>query len=238
MDAVGTVKFVDLTQAAGPFRLGRHQLHDPASRDFPATMLLPDHARPPQRTVMHAQHLPPFNQGRIGSCTANAALGVLSSGIFWRGHTYTETDALALYELETRIDNRQIPGAYPPDDTGSTGLWSMKALRQQGVIHSYHHAFATKTVLQLLEYYPVSVGVPWYQSMFDPDPQHRILVDPGSGVAGGHQVALVGIDVEQKLVRVRNSWGTWGDGGYAWLSWTDLAVLLSDGGDAVVPVQL
>jgi hypothetical protein len=235
---MGAVTFVDQTQTAGSFRLGRHQLHDQESRDFPAVMLLPDRSRPPQRTVMHEQHLPPLDQGQVGSCTANAALGVLCSGIFWRGIPYTEADALALYELETRIDNHQIPGMYPPDDTGSTGLWSMKALRQKGIVHSYHHAFATRTVLQLLEYYPVSVGVPWYNSMFDPDPQHRIPTDPSSGVAGGHQVALVGIDVETKLVRVRNSWGTaWGDGGYAWLSWTDLAVLLSDGGDAVVPVQ-
>jgi len=232
---VATFQLLD--QVGGAFRLGRHQLHDPMSRGFPASALLPDPARVPA-TVMHEQHVPPFDQGRLGSCTANAALGLLVSGIFWRGHAYTEADAVLLYEFETSIDNRQIPGRYPPTDTGSTGLWSMKALRKQGVIHSYHHAFSLATVLQLVEYYPVSIGILWYHSMFTVDDRHQILVDPYSGVAGGHQVALVGIDVENELVKVRNSWGTgWGDGGYAWLTWPDLAMLLRDGGDAVVPVQ-
>lgn len=225
-----------MTQISGPGRLGRHRLHDPRSRDFPAEALLPDASKAPV-TVMHTQHVGPFDQGQIGSCTANAALGLLVTEPFWRGHSYAESDALSLYKLETLLDNRQIPGSYPPDDTGSTGLWSMKALKVRGLISSYHHAFSPRTVLQLLELYPVSIGIPWYQSMFEPDLQHMINVVPQSGIAGGHQVVLVGQDAEQQLVRVRNSWGTsWGDGGYAWLRWADLATLLHAGGDAVVPV--
>jgi len=220
-----------------PFRLGRHRIHDPASRDFPADALIADATRPPTTSVQHTQHLPVFDQGKVGSCTANAALGVLQSGSLWEGEFYTEQDAVNLYELETRLDNHQIPGSYPPDDTGSTGLWSMKALHKLGVIKSYRWAFSTHTVLRLLEQTAVSVGVPWLNSMFDTAPDGVIVVDQRSGVAGGHQVALVGIDVARQLVRVRNSWGTsWGEGGYAWLGWADLNTLLQHGGDAVVPV--
>jgi C1A family cysteine protease len=39
-------------------------------------------------------------------------------------------------------------------------------------------------------------------------------------VVGGHAVLLVGYDLNSRLWRVRNSWGTgWGEGGYAWLPW-------------------
>jgi hypothetical protein len=228
-----------LPEQPGVYRLGRHRLHDPRSRDYDAVTLLGEYglAVLPTTEVMHVQHEPPWNQGRIGSCTANAALGCLVSGPNWRGHAVDEGDATRLYMRETRLDDHQIPGEWPPDDTGSTGLWSMQALRQQGLITGYRHCFSVNTVLAVLAHYPVSIGIPWYQSMFAPGTDAVIEVDYGSPVAGGHQVALVGLDPARKLVRVRNSWGTgWGDGGYAWLRWSDLQTLLHLGGDAVVPV--
>jgi C1A family cysteine protease len=39
-------------------------------------------------------------------------------------------------------------------------------------------------------------------------------------VVGGHALLLVGFDLEARVWRVRNSWGTgWGESGYAWLPW-------------------
>ena len=101
-----------LDQVGGAFRLGRHQLHDPMSRGFPASALLPDPARVPA-TVMHEQHVPPFDQGRLGSCTANAALGLLVSGIFWRGHAYTEADAVLTESSSTSSKPASTTGRSP-----------------------------------------------------------------------------------------------------------------------------
>lgn len=187
---------------------------------------------------MHAEREPVFNQGNLGSCTANAALGCLVTDPFYRPTFQpTEADAVTLYEAETRIDDSLIPGRYPPDDTGSTGPWSMTALQQQGRIKTYRASRHAFDVLGMLMDGPVSIGVTWFRSMFDVDPAGAIHAVPSSGVAGGHQVCLVGVDVAGQRVRIRNSWGeAWGQQGHAWLSWGDLHALMAGGGDAVQPV--
>lgn len=219
----------------GP-QLGRHVLHDRRSREFDAADLIV--GAPHIATVLHEAHTGVWDQGHVGSCTANAALGVLMCDPFWKaGWRFTEADALSLYEAETRLDNKLIPGQYPPTDTGSTGLWSMKALKARGLITGYRWCFSLKTALQILMHSPVSTGVPWYQSMFDVDSRGFIHVDAYSPIEGGHQVAVVGVDVEKQAVRIRNSWGTaWGEDGHCWLSWGDWNMLLKQHGDVVVPV--
>lgn len=226
--------FQQLDQTVGPYRLGRHVLHDPRSKDFDARAI----TRPrPLVTTLHAARTPPWDQGDIGSCTANAALGCLVTSPNHCQRTLDEDDARTLYRAETRLDDTQIPGHWEPDDTGSTGLWSMKALHQAGLIKSYHHAFRLSTVLHLLLDRPVSTGITWYESMFDVDDTGTIQVDFSSRVAGGHQVCLVGLDIQREAVWVRNSWGVqWGEGGYAWLEWDDYDRLLMEDGDAVCPV--
>ena len=227
--------FQQLEQTSGPYRLGRHVLHDPRSRAYDALEL----ARPRPLVATHHQSVvPPWDQGQIGSCTANAALGALMTDpLHQPTWNFDETDAQNLYREETRLDDSQIPGHWEPDDTGSTGLWSMKALKAAGFISGYRHAFRFSTVLHLLLDRPVSTGTVWYRSMFDVDKDGVIQVDPSSGVAGGHQYLVVAIDPDRKRNLIRNSWGTgWALGGYAWLNWDDQDALLADQGDAVVPV--
>lgn len=229
-----------------PFSLGRHQLHDPRSRDWDAIALLDADqvsdagtAKPRGISITHQCHAAPWNQGKIGSCTANAALGVLMTDPLWHaGWSFVERDAQQLYTEETKLDDSQIPGHWPPTDTGSTGLWSMQALKARGLISSYRHAFGLNAAIATLENQPISIGVPWYQSMFTPDSGTALLtVDESSGLAGGHQVAVIGVDADQHEVLLRNSWGPrWGNGGYAKLSFDGLDQLLNQGGDVVTPV--
>jgi len=216
-----------------PYRLGRHQVHDA----LPAHLAAVEDLFSPIRSASHAEAQPCFDQGQIGSCTANAALGTLVTEPFAvAGRTFTEADAVALYTLETQLDDSQIPGQYPPDDTGSSGAWSMQALQRKGLIRSYRHTTSVHTALRMLARGPISIGVPWYQSMFQVGPDNRIVVNPASGLAGGHQVCVVAVDAEAQTVRIRNSWGTgWADQGHALLSWADLETLFAQGGDAVQP---
>ncbi len=228
------IYFHQHARADTPFPLARHVLHDDLSRDFDAATVV---AGEPIRTVMHERMCTAWDQGSTGSCTAHAALGVLMTAPFHLdGWCFGEDDATRLYKLETRIDNRQIPGVFPPDDTGSTGLWSMKALKRMGLIKGYRWAFSIHTATQMVMRGPVSVGISWYNSMFEPD-DGALHVDPHSGVAGGHQVEVSGYDTDRAAFWVWNSWGTgWGINGGAWLSRDALAYLLQQRGDVVAPV--
>jgi hypothetical protein len=220
-----------------PYRLGRHQVPVAFDPDKDARHVSGLWFKAVRYTSW-TEYLPSFDQGNLGSCTANAALGCLVTEPFGAaGVNLTETDAVKLYELETRIDDSQIPGEYPPNDTGSTGAWSMQALIKEGKIKDYIHTRSFGLALRMLNNGPISIGVTWYESMFTPDTYNVIDVDPTSQVAGGHQICIVGNDVKNQQIRVRNSWGTdWGDNGHAWLTWESFDYLLDQGGDVVQPV--
>lgn len=223
---MGTVK---IYEAADP-RLGRHVVHDDKSWGYRVQM-----SRPVLHSVDHERHNPIWDQGNVGSCTANALLGVLVTGPFYvKGRDFTEADAQAVYHEETQIDDRQIPGRWPPDDTGSAGIYSMKVARKHKWIKLYRHIFATETVLGTLVTRPVSVGIPWYQEMFDPDKDG--FVEAKGRIVGGHQICVDGINPDKEWVRFANSWGNdWGREGWGFMSFDTLDTLLKNYGDAVVP---
>jgi hypothetical protein len=217
-----------------PFRLGRHQVHDALVAELEAVVDLQD----PVRSVSHQEFLPVFDQGNLGSCTANAALGTLVTDPFGKpGVAFTETDAVQLYREETRLDDSQIPGHYEPDDTGSTGAWSMMALQRRGLIRTWHHTRKASVALRLLNKGSFSFGTPWFPSMFAPDANGRLLVNTSVEAVGGHQICVVANDTSSNLIKIRNSWGpSWGQDGHCFLRWDDFATLLKLGGDVVQPV--
>lgn len=234
--------------------LGRHVNHDPRSLAFPVGVL----PKSAIQSVEWTRRAPIFDQGQLGSCTGNAATGLLgtdcvsnpgttnveisdagaaaSHGHFTAGvHAVDEAFAVALYSLATDID--PYAGQYPPTDTGSDGLSVTKALKLLGLVTSYKHAFTQQALDSALQSGPVIIGIEWLNSMFSPDGNGLIPVDENSGVAGGHELEVVGLDVANGLYRLANSWGTgWGADGYGYLTRADMAYLLSQQGDVTVPV--
>lgn len=224
-------------------RLGRHIVHDSRSWAYRLPEIV--EGLPVPQVVHHDSEIPVLDQGQVGSCTANALLGVLGTvpyadklavrGVQVSG--WDEALALSVYHDETAIDDREIPGVYPPDDTGSAGIYSMQVAQARGWITSYHHAFSLSAMQHALVTGPVSLGIPWLNSMFEPHNDGTLKVDFSSGIAGGHQVAIVGYDLKHSFVELRNSWGTsWGLQGYARLPINGLSGLLRNGGDVVQPV--
>lgn len=235
------------------FSLGRHVEHDPRSLGF-AFGVLPKSAI---KSVDWRRRAPIFDQGQLGSCTGNAAAGLLgtdstaatgattvtvtaagaaaSRGIFAAGdYAVDEQLAVDLYELATRLDS--ISGQYPPTDTGSSGLGVAKALQALGLATGYSHGFSLQALQSALQSGPVLIGIPWLNSMFNPGADGVIPVDRSSGVAGGHELCLSAYDQTAARYRVDNSWGTsWGAAGSGWLAEADLAWLLSQQGDVTVP---
>jgi len=208
-------------------RLARHVEHDERSRNYPARTA-------PLRTVHHRHYGRVLDQGSTGSCTGNALVDCLmTTPLHKTGRVLTEGDAVKVYSLATQLDS--IPGQYPPTDTGSSGLSACKAAVKLGLISGYRHAFGLDDCLAALVLSPVMIGINWYESMFTPDADGLLTVS--GKVAGGHEVALVGLDVRKRLVTVQNSWGpSWGKHGRAYLSFDDLGRLLAEQGDVTVPV--
>ena len=209
-------------------RLGRHIVHDPRSRNFPATVA------PQVKSVTHNATGLPLDQGKIGSCTANALCGAVNSAPDFHGGTpRTEKDAVSLYELETRLEGQP----YPPNDPGGSGLEVCKAAKQLGWISSYTHAFGVQQALLALVVRPVITGISWYTSFDTPDANGMVAIASGATVRGGHEIVADAIDAENKLVWFWNSWGTsWGKGGRFCMSFDTWDQLLKERGDVTVPM--
>jgi hypothetical protein len=222
-------------------RLGRHVEHDPRSLDY-SHGVLPKSAI---ETVDWIRRAPIFDQGNLGSCTGNAAAGLLATDSATRagltsatiGGSVVPVDenlAVHVYELATQLDS--IKGTYPPDDTGSSGLGAAKALKKLGLATSYSHAFSLDALKSALQAGPVMVGTVWLESMFDVDAEGYVQVDRKSAVAGGHEYVVSAWDAVKKRFRIDNSWGAaWGVNGSTWIHEADMQWLLSQQGDVTVP---
>jgi hypothetical protein len=214
------------------FPWGRHVEHDPASRSF----ALADHPEVPTGDVVWRRWSPILSQ-RIGSCTGNAMAGLLacepfsSRALVEASTRFDEAFAESLYSDATRLDN--VPGSWPPNDTGSTGLAVCKAARRRHLITSYGWAFSTRGLLHALQHGPVLLGMAWHEAMNDPDEYG--VVRPAGRVLGGHEVLCRGVRAGNLVCD--NSWGpTWGPIGGSFLipvaAWD---VLLHEQADVAVP---
>lgn len=212
--------------------LGRHVCHDERSRAYPAK------GAATLRTVFHPRGVPIFNQGELGSCTGNASVGAMSTAPYnLKGDEHM---AVEIYSAATRIDS--IRGVYPPNDTGSSGLAVAKALKNEGLLKGYSHAFGINHVLSALMLSPMWVGMAWLTGCDNPDASG--LVRYQGQVRGGHEIEALGFEAETGRVWFANSWGPWGaplphglsaSAGYFAMTVTDLALALSDHGDATIP---
>jgi len=233
--------------------LGRHVEHDPRSLAYGVPVL----PRSALQSVAWTRRVPVLDQGQLGSCTGNAGTGALgtdsaartastsvtisvagaaaSHGCFTAGdHALDEAFAVSLYSLATVLDG--VPGQYPPDDTGSSGLGVAKALKALGLAAGYSHAFSLQALASALQSGPVIIGIPWLNSMFNPAADGRIPVDQASGVAGGHEIEIAAYDAGANEYWITNSWGSsWGLAGRGYLTAADLQWLLSQQGDVTVP---
>lgn len=215
-------------------RLGRHIEHDPRSRNFAyeATVatLVP---------VEHKRHGGIFNQGQLGSCTGNAACGAKNTEPLYHAgstHLIVEAGAVDIYSLATRLDGLS-DGYWPPHDTGSSGLAVSKAMKQEGMIGSYQHAFDMDAALAALQAGPVITGVNWYEGFDTPDANG--LVKISGQIRGGHELVARGYqpaaNPDDALIKLDNSWGTsWGlNGSFFWTVAT-WRTLLSEQGDVTI----
>jgi hypothetical protein len=227
--------------------LGRHVHHDPRSRRFSYTRGAADSYRPP--AVSHQRHIPIFDQSyrELGSCTADAGLGLLGTGPYWAALTavgggteptgagtypFTEDGVIALYENITAND--PFEGAYPPEDTGSDGLSMAQALQRARIIPGYQHTFTLGDALRALANFPLGMGTVWTDNMFYPSASGLVRYR-GESPVGGHEWIADEYVPGRDWVGGTTSWGTgFGVGGRFYLTTTDFGRLLAADGDVIV----
>ena len=221
---------------ARSYGLGRLIEHDPRSLAYEVPMLLP---RP--EPVLWPRYGPVLDQGNLGACTGFAMAAWLQCApgcsAPLQASAFGPDLARSLYSRATELD--RFPGQWPPDDTGSSGLAVAKAAKRLGLIAAYRWAFSWSGLLHALQVGPVIVGVPWFEGMFDPDPD-GVVVASGP-VVGGHEFLVRGTTTHFGALHLvcDNSWGPgWADHGTFYLSQTTWQYLAANKADVTAPVPL
>ena len=178
---------------------------------------------------------PPLDQGETPECVAYAGTKYLTSGPV-RNMTYQHPDNL--YQECQKVDDI----VYKHDGTTVRALY--KVLQSRGFVTNYNWAYDVNTVCAwILNKGPMVVGTMWTESMFNP--VGRFIRVSGNSV-GGHAWMIKGVNRDTKCpdgsvgaFRIINSWGkTWGENGCASISFTDMSILLREGGEACTAVEV
>ena len=188
-----------------------------------------------------------YDQGQLGSCTANALAAQFDYMRHDQGEPFMTPSRLFIYYNERAIEGTTS------SDSGAMGRDGIKSLKTQGVcpesewpynikkfaskpsVSCYadalkfeeltykrvDHTNLTSITTALTQGLPVSFGFTVYES-FESDEVAKTGILPmpaaGESVVGGHEVLVVGYDDSKQLAEVRNSWGaSWGDAGYFWM---------------------
>lgn len=186
---------------------------------------------------------PVEDQGRLSSCTANAAVGALEILEKKQGIEQKDLSRLFVY-----YNTRMLEGTTGMDQ-GAYIRTTMKALRKFGACleHMWMHrpskvltkpndkCYKDGETRQVLEYLRVTRGAGMREALADGYPvifgmilhagfmktkRNGIVPMPRRGEQsyGGHAMLIVGYDLNAKMYLVRNSWGPrWGRGGYCWI---------------------
>ena len=193
-----------------------------------------------------------YDQGQLGSCTANAIAGAIQFDQMKQSLAQIFTPS----RLFIYYNERVIEGTVA-SDSGAQIRDGIKSVSSQGVcpeelwpydianfaeqppancyqVAAQHTAVLYSRLVQNLTLmkgclatgYPFVFGFTVYESFESQEvAQTGVAPMPSSGeqVLGGHAVAAVGYDDSQQRFIVRNSWGTgWGMSGYFTLPYTYL----------------
>jgi C1A family cysteine protease len=227
----------------------------PDHRDYLYSSIAPK-VKLPLKVDLRSQDSSIENQGRLGSCTANALAGNLQFLEIMSGQVYKDLSRLFIYYNE-----RAIEGTIGYD-SGAMIRDGIKVLAKYGVcaesnwpydiaqftrkpglacykeglkrrISSYHRLQTLNEMLNCLaEGFPFVFGFTVYES-FETLKVAKTGIVPmpknSEKVLGGHAVMAAGYDQKQKRFIVRNSWGPqWGQAGYFTMPYAYLESLADD----------
>jgi C1A family cysteine protease len=187
-----------------------------------------------------------YDQGELGSCTANAIGGDLEYAQIRQGQQHWTPSRLFIYYNERVIENsvREDSGAMLRDGIKAVVRWGfcpetdwpyvISQFTRKPPRMSYKNAVKNRIqqyarVSQRLDDMRACLagGDPFFYgfSVYDSFESNYVaetglmpMPRRGERLLGGHAVLAVGYDDNRKVIIVRNSWGTgWGDKGYFYM---------------------
>ena len=228
----------------------------PDRRDLLYRAIRPKKLKIPRVVDLREHCSPVEDQGKLGSCTANALAGNLEFLDFRDDHRHEDASRLFIYYNE-----RALQGT-TESDSGASLRVGIKTLAKAGScaerswpyeiarfaerppascyaealgrrIASYHRIEGIDEMLGCLaEGYPFVFGFAVYEGFECAETQQTGVVHmPGRDerMLGGHAVMAVGYDLNAQRFLVRNSWGVrWGDAGHCTMPFAYLEMLAAD----------
>lgn len=191
---------------------------------------------------------PVEDQGRVGSCVANAVVGALEFHQIRKGDPLRDISRLFVYYNARRLEDR-IGEAGTKTHVALAGLmgWGAcsasmwpyqptmvdvrptddcyKAAQKFIGVQFAHAEFDHGVREALAAGFPVCFGMAVSRKLFRPAAITGEIKPPEDGIweeapRGGHAMLLVGYDDQRNAWLVRNSWGTaWGDQGHVWIDY-------------------
>lgn len=128
------------------------------------------------------------------------------------------------------------PGAFPFYE-GTSVLAGAQVLQKAGAFQNYFWAKNELEMAIAVGYKgPVVIGVNWYEGMMRPDRDGYLR--PTGRIVGGHCTLVMGIRLRDDTYIIHNSWGKdWGIDGRALIARKDMERLLSEDGEACLPMR-
>jgi len=207
---------------------------------------------PPRVDLRPAEHFLIYDQGNLGSCTANALCAAFHFNQIKEGVTDFTPSRLFLYYNERAMEGNV------PNDSGAYLRDGIKSLNKIGVCPELMWPYeistftdkpidkcydeATRNTVKEYARVPqtsedmkacVAAGFPFVfgfavlSSFFSEEVSTTGVMpmpQPDDYVLGGHAVQACGYDDDKQVFLVRNSWGeTWGDKGYFYMPYDYIA---------------
>lgn len=161
--------------------------------------------------------------------------------VAFSGVRYLTTSPVVNKAVDTTVlyNDCQLVDEWEGEDYDGTSVRALfKVFQSRGYVSTYVWAFDADTIIDyVLASGPVVMGTTWTQDMMTPTSDGYITFT-GRPV-GGHAWTIIGANRTKQAARMINSWGAgWGENGRAWVSFSDLAALIEDEGEACTSTEL